>query len=1134
MKRDIIESDDSDNDITNLNNIPPRQRLETETENENDKVKMKPQPLPVNQEMTDYKALTLNTNKYIIIFIIALSVTTALFILNISLALFIWINKASFFAKIFCLIGIFSLLVIIFNLVSVLIFKKKFGIFTDSLSKTDTELEILREGDLYDNLQQSTESSLMNLGMYLLMFVILIHFVFMISSFAFPSQVKTEINSYANSSTKWRDNYGILTYNEVSKFLTSFVISFGFLSLLSCGVVGYLFYISFCILGFFRIYQKIVQFTSMLFIQLGIVFLYLTISLSWFKQLSLIEKNFVSWLPMSLIVSSSVVICIGIIGYVGATKKSVKILIAECVISILFIGTFIVFSICSVISANSLEKYGDYQCPVLMNYFNNDYVRENLKCDKYSQVEEEIDELNCPKSRIVLAWEVDTDKSLDNELKKHMYGCINMSCCYSVYDLAQSFTYYISIICFCLILFGLLLIGTTIFLVILIQEKRSVGADERASLYFIFCFVGVITIMFIILLSRVKSPKKSPNFINKFWSIEGFDENILINNDLPLSSMMMLKANDTLMGKFTKSNADLLKSDNNIYEDYSLCKDGCYNVKYSIEVTSDFGIHVDEEYAKKKYYTIKHEDEKVIAEGGHSLTEDIFELVSFVGNGVNHKICELSPIKANIKVVASTGEEYQASNKTKSKGKKEKTAMIQTSIKKIKQSSPIQSKKDPKTSNEVYIISVEKVKKGHSYVVYDKTIDFSYAGKNSQSFTGRIVDVTEKGNAIPKADAKVSYSYTNFPNCGSTKVETDSDGKFIISDIPLLKNDIKNEITLSYDDSSLVFLSGGIGYQKEVNLGTIYLQKFLEDSAIDRATLNSTVIDSITLSPLKGVKVSLYENDVYISNQLIKNGTAKSSENQLYNYLVKSIQTGSRGEFSFHKMLDKEIYTIVFSKEGYYKNVYVYHNIPNSDKPLSFSLTPRVAKPDQIRISLEWYNSPNDLNLFSFFRQSSNDQCQVFYGSEKCQNVVLDNVNYNNGTQGAQVMTIEKLGNYTYTFAVKEFTINDDPLKRDEVKAPGAKNKAPEEIYPEFMRSKKQIKDIDLKDSKAIVKVYTYNYEREVYSNEISGAAKGGKGEWWLTFCMKGSEGIFSIHTLNDLDSTTPNYSLCEKFYNNK
>ena len=55
MKRDIIESDDSDNDITNLNNIPPRQRLETETENENDKVKMKPQPLPVNQEMTDYK-----------------------------------------------------------------------------------------------------------------------------------------------------------------------------------------------------------------------------------------------------------------------------------------------------------------------------------------------------------------------------------------------------------------------------------------------------------------------------------------------------------------------------------------------------------------------------------------------------------------------------------------------------------------------------------------------------------------------------------------------------------------------------------------------------------------------------------------------------------------------------------------------------------------------------------------------------------------------------------------------------------------------------------------------------------------------------------------------------------------------
>ena len=44
------------------------------------------------------------------------------------------------------------------------------------------------------------------------------------------------------------------------------------------------------------------------------------------------------------------------------------------------------------------------------------------------------------------------------------------------------------------------------------------------------------------------------------------------------------------------------------------------------------------------------------------------------------------------------------------------------------------------------------------------------------------------------------------------------------------------------------------------------------------------------------------------------------------------------------------------------------------------------------------------------------------------------------------------MGQYIYTFAVSQFNPNDDSVKRGEIKAEGAENKAPTPRNPPFMR----------------------------------------------------------------------------------
>ena len=1126
---------DSDNEIGNLN-VPLKKKSTKSNQNDkgsNNKVNTKSE---MAQPNSDQKTEREETMKAIKFFIIALFISIALLAINIGLGVFIWIYKGSFFGQIFFIIGIFTLCVVIFNIVSVFLFRQKFGKFVQNSFNSNNDIDILKEGDSYDELQKSTESSLMNLGMFLLLFTIVLYFVFGIGSFSFHSTVKSEVDSYANDRTQWIHIFNNYTYSKILSYLTSFIISFGVLSLLTIAAMSYLFYLSFRVLGYFQIYEKIVQFISMLFLMVGIVFFYLTIYMSWFKNLALIEEGFIQWLPVALILSSVTVIIISLFGYVGAKNKNKTWLVGTCIATALFTSMFVVFSFCAAISAKSLEKFSDNKCPMFIDYFNQKYIDDTLSCDKYIQTAKTIEELNCPKERIVTYWEYEIDKEL-SQSKTFMYGCINVSCCYKIYNFLQSFNNYITLICFVIVIFGLILIGTSVFLINLIQRQAVKGTNENRSQYFIYIFVGVIAIVFIVLLARMHMPKYSPSFSNKF------NDTVLNNNllELKFNPYSVLKANKTLTSIVYSDSIKELMEKNIIMENYTLCDDedsGCVILTYSADITSDnYKISVDENLLRSGGYKVKYDESNaghVTLKGDAEISTKLFEMISFTKDNINPKICEMKPIKAHIKISAISTSSYVPKKNNTSKRNKTSSFLqkkITTKTKEITYNEKIVSiSTQPETNYDIYTIDMMKVDPDTLYTIIEGDYDFSLISKNTQTVRGTVSSISQEGKIVPASKIDITFSYVNFPNCPSVTVSTDINGEFTSEAFPVMKNDVKNELKISYGDSlSKTVLLGGIGKTSVITLPNIILQS---DINVDNIlSFNSYVIDAITTKPIYNAKIIAFEGDVYFPNSNVNNSKFYY-DSMNSDKIAMSTTSDHTGKFTFKKnYLNKAQYTFLLDKEGYYKSLYSYINT-NESNVKSIALTPIVEKENEYRVVLEWPNVPYDMNLFVYFKSSDRDQCEVFFGNKKCQHVSMDNDNYSNGTQGAQSITIEEFGNYTYTFAIKKFVVNDDPVKRNETKAPGAENEAPKKVETEFKREKMNSTSKEkIKESEATVKIYTKGYRREIYEVKVEEGDLKSEGEWWVAFCLDGRKGISSIKTINKFYKEEPTYKLCEELY---
>jgi hypothetical protein len=189
-------------------------------------------------------------------------------------------------------------------------------------------------------------------------------------------------------------------------------------------------------------------------------------------------------------------------------------------------------------------------------------------------------------------------------------------------------------------------------------------------------------------------------------------------------------------------------------------------------------------------------------------------------------------------------------------------------------------------------------------------------------------------------------------------------------------------------------------------------------------------------------------------------------------------------------------------------------------------MTPKV-KEGEIRFVLDWPNGPIGLDLYSYFKISKLLKCTVFFGKRECPGVNLEGDSSENDSSG-EVITINQLGNYTYTFAVNKYidvsnntAVGDNPVEGY--------------IIPKHINQfNYTVPDTRLSQSEAKISIYSFDYIGPVAQISVNSKQNDSdKLNWWLSFCLDGSKGINSLSVVNKLFSERPQFNYCENYFMN-
>ena len=1184
MKEDKDLDFNSDNDIENLNNLSQIRREDinrknsdsfseySNNNNRKEKEKLLEGTDKFEQNITKHTSQkeknkipsVKTTEKNIKLLLIYLSISSFIFLAQIIIGAIQYSKYRSFFGIFFLILGVFGVLLIIFSIMSLFLFFKKYKTFCDNWKDASSDVEILESANEYDKLMKSKEASCLNLIMYLIIIWIIIYLFYSCLTFYYR-EIRGELNAIANKLTAFNNQFGnYITFDEIfSKMKKMNIVNFC-ICLIIIILLCFLLYETLKVLGFFDICPKLVKYISLIYLQFSIMFLFLALYFYRFQNIYYLNREFVYWLPNCLVYGSIFQILISIIAFISSSNKN-KIGLNICVaIGALYVSMLLVFSFISIKNVKTINEYSEMKCPSLQNFFNQKFMKK--KCEKYNEINNSLEKLNCPKERIVTYWEKNIELSLNNSTNK--YGCININCCFQIQNYIQTLQYILAVFCFTGVGLTLIYVGSLVYLINYLDEGKWSLIDEKQSQIFILCFIFSTIIIFNIILSYSSDPEHSPGFDQLKKVSNNSIDKIQKNYFSPISVLME--------SKLTNLSSIIYKDyieKYTILENYDLCFDkrfSCNAVNYKFEIMSDkYNLSISKKDIEK--YGIIVKDSNALEKGTKSLilysnlelTKKIFEILKIKYD--NDCEMEYNPIYIKLSAVVVSND-YKIDPKIfffkdhSNLSKKKYKEIVSNIIKEIESAANQKDinifKQRSENGQKEYTIIMNKLTKGEIYNVYNEYYYFTIFNHSLLiSLDGYLVSYSNDNNRhLPLSDMDIYYRFNNFKKCGFVKIKTDSKGYFKTKSFLSLKNNIIQEITFETQNNNgflstekTILINNNLLKKTKsddvvnINIGYLIAQEKIINNSSLLYSLGSYVIDGINISPISQANIHFYEGEVYFPNK--QSDDLDISYNEMNNeYLLASVQTDEKGQFLLEEIIDKKIYTIFIRKKNYYNLCQVLYinqkDIKNNfiNSYLSFSLIPKISRNKEMIISLTWDKNPYDLNIFTFFKIRDDFECKVFYGNQVCHGVYQENINYNNGTHGVQTMTIEKMGNFIYTFSVRKFMINDNPQKRGENKIKSAFDKAPIEKFPEFMR---KINDVDnkknIKESKASIKVYLNGYENEIFSvstqdlmeNEIS------DGKWWVAFCLDGSKGIKSIVKLNKFVDGEVNYKFCEEWYKN-
>ena len=436
--------------------------------------------------------------------------------------------------------------------------------------------------------------------MYLIFSLIVIYLFYSCLTF-YHKEIRGELNALANKSTVFINQFGDKTFDEIfSKMKIMNLINF-FISIFIIVLLCFLLYEVINVLGFFDIYPKLVKNISLIYLQFSLMFLFLSVYFYRFQNIHYLNEEYVYWLPNCLLFGSILQILIAIISFVASSKKNNISLIVCVVFGTLYVSLLLVFAFIGTKNTKVINEYSEMRCPILQNFFHQNFTKKS--CEKYNEINNDIEKLNCPKERIVTYWEGNLKLNLENTTNK--YGCIDINCCFQNQNYIQTAQHILLIISFLGVGLTLIYIGSLVYLINYIDEGKWSLIDEKQSQLFILCFIFLTVILLNIILSFSADPQHSQNF-NKLEKISNNPISTIQENYFsPVSVLMESK----LINLYSLVYKDYIEK-YTIIENYDEClnkQSSCNAINYKFEIMSDkYNLSIDKTDSEKYGIIIKH------------------------------------------------------------------------------------------------------------------------------------------------------------------------------------------------------------------------------------------------------------------------------------------------------------------------------------------------------------------------------------------------------------------------------------------------------------------------------------------------------------------------------------------------
>ena len=1027
-------------------------------------------------------------NKYSKIFIFLLIILSIF-----SLIIFILTSLLIFYGGFFLCITI-----LIISLISIINYF--FGIYT-----------IIRNNRLFRKIYNSYEDpekilqSKERIYLFIFIYILLLNFTFfLINGFGlllFKENIIMDIKAKGYDYELWKKNFNNYSYHQVINNFKKINNSIGSLLLIECSIILFLFIFIFLIIFNYRTLKKISNCFIMIYLQLIFVFIYYSSTCLKFKTVLSINENIKEWPITCLFILSIVLIIYNLLVFFSINLELKKLCLHLIRINLLL---FIIFNIFIVFLLNNNKKFknkNSTNCVDLFRYLDETFLLEKIKCkSKYLFTFNDLNNVDCPKNRIVLYWEK-MEKELNNNF---YYGCYDNTCCLNVYSFIKSIYNYLGLIAAFLIIFLIFFFVIEIYFYLNFNKKYDYGTKDKNIIKFYLFFVTIVIIIIIILIIiYYKKPKT--RYIDQIKIKENDKNDLLIPSEKIFSNFNI----DSL---FTKNlndlNSNFIFNFQNEQNDYYKCYIVSNNINITINNINNNKIVNYRRQYKNNYnyikYMIKYYDLNNSLRNFNLIPYNYFDYINFT-----------------IKIY----NDYE----------------------------------DNDSDNNNY--EEDDIKEyNNEYLIYNKTYDLSLINESSSFYIyGNLSEDFIKENNITNNDISAylsNYKYlNNSPILYNNNIN--SDFSFKIGPLYEFLNEMFYELnlTLKYNtnnNTKKTNLNNNnnnnnyIKYEntyKISNFGFYPYYKFLYNISLPLNKIVQYNVSGYVYYESYGSLQGLEDVKIYVYNSTVDNNIFNKEPNSnVFNNYLNILYTNDKG---FYQILINNTgeYTLIYEKKYYTynsQNFIIYDNKNNNNNniinyELRFITLNRLDDME-INIKLTWNKGPNDLDLNSKFQISEDYYCKIFFGNTNCGEVSYINDNRLGGEKGIEKIKIKKFSKFLYLFYVSKYTDIAKTYAKNENKIEEISN-----IDKENYIEGKENDDINLIDSYANIKVYNGYYFVPIINIDIpqllfneNENIKNEKDnyKYWIAFCINGNKGINSLKVVNKMSKEDPDINICKQYYN--